>query len=654
VPPADDGGFVGIDPSMLSQLIKSLSSGVSGAQPVAASYMGEFNRYGLGTGAVSKLLADYAWGTNQNPMLQRRYSLATHQPPGSFVGGWTSAGAGTLTFTSTGAAKNAGTNDAKQLEAYLDAHDQAGIQKMLDAMSQNEGDSDYMAALFSQLGPSGLYELSMLAQGGADKDTAQQVKTVVGNGLAAASYEMPLTWKFLQGIQSKQQAPGTSEELPGGWDSGALAPFLTEGEYSDQWLKVIAPTVLYQKGVEMGQQLPYGYDAIFQAIGNNPDFAAGFYHDNADQLNEYMTEPTLYHYLANGQGFGHFLEAATIPPPGETNTKPFTDNATQFVKLFSGGADTTDTVRQVMGAVSTNYFNDIVGTVTAAAPGAGSTMGLSAQEWGGFVQDAMKDKTTAAYLLTYYGNWRSGQPLDTLAAHGAGDGPDTPANAGYWHDTSTGLLDYFFASNYQAAGATAGNDSNSVKDILVSAFSAGSAALLTSVVFGPEAGAMEMIGEAGKDAFTTSAEESIKTITTKLADGGGGDGPGNLDENLTNVQQKWSDGVNTMWQQSGSTPGHPNFLPKDKYPNGQVMYNGIPYNGDPLPYEQQYGGNFMNSDGSMKSPDEIAKDPKALSAYNAWLQDPAISAQQGPLFATQSGGALMSMYQHMMSGGGGG
>src|SRR5690242_15656300 len=139
---------------MLSQLIKSLSSGVSGAQPVAASYMGEFNRYGLGTGAVSKLLADYAWGTNQNPMLQRRYSLATHQPPGSFVGGWTSAGAGTLTFTSTGAAKNAGTNDAKQLEAYLDAHDQAGIQKMLDAMAQNSGDSDYMAALFSQLGPS--------------------------------------------------------------------------------------------------------------------------------------------------------------------------------------------------------------------------------------------------------------------------------------------------------------------------------------------------------------------------------------------------------------------------------------------------------------------------------------------------------------------
>ena len=98
---------------MLSQLIKSLSSGVNGARPLAAAYVGQFNRYGLGTGAVSKLLADYSWAANQNPMLQRRYSLASHQPPGSWVDGWTSAGAGSLTYTSTGAAKNAGTNDAK-------------------------------------------------------------------------------------------------------------------------------------------------------------------------------------------------------------------------------------------------------------------------------------------------------------------------------------------------------------------------------------------------------------------------------------------------------------------------------------------------------------------------------------------------------------
>ena len=120
------------------------------------------------------------------------------------------------------------------------------------------------------------------------------------------------------------------------------------------------------------------------------------------------------------------------------------------------------------------------------------------------------------------------------------------------------------------------------------------------------------------------------------------------------MRQQWSDDVSTMWHQSGSTPGHPSFLPKSTYPQGYVEYNGVKYNGDPLPYEQQYGGNFMNSDGSIKPTDDIAKDPKSLAAYNAWLQDPAISAQQGPLFATQSGGALMSMYDHLLGGGGGG
>ena len=662
--PLDGGNFQGINPSMLAQLINSLNGGVTGAQPVASSYVGQFNRLGLDTSAVQKLLADYAWASGQRPMLQRRYSLASHQPSGDFTDGWTEEGAGTLLYATTGAAKQAGTADAKQMQAYLDGRDWAGIQKMLSAMSQNEGDADYMAAFFSQIGPAGLYGLSLYAHGGRSSDSGneQEVREIVGSGLATASFEMPLTMKFLQGIEPDNPPLGyVTAEMPGGWDTGALAPFLTEGQFSDQWLKTISPTVLYQKGAVEdpgGPGVPPGYDAIFTAISNSPDFAARFYQQNSGQLNDYMTEPLLYHYLANGQGFGKFLEAATIPPQGETDTKPFTTNATEFVELFGGGSvDTSSAVRQAMAAVTTNYFNDVVGTVTAAAPGAGGAMGLTASEWGMFVQNAMRDKTSAAYLLTYYGNWRASQPVDNLAVRdGApvpGDGPDTPAHAGYWHDQSTGMLDYFFASNYQAAGATAG-DGSDVKDILVGAFSAGSATLLTSVIFGPEAGAMELIGEAGKDAFSSAAEDSIKTITSQLADGGdGGDGPAPLDASLTSIQQQWADGVTTMWQQSGSKPGHPSFLPASTYPKGYVEYNGMQYNGDPLPYEQQYGGNFMNSDGSVKSTDEIAKDPKALAAYNAWLQDPAISAQQGPLFTTQSGGALMSMYDHLLGGGGG-
>src|SRR5487761_299479 len=133
--------------------------------------------------------------------------------------------------------------------------DWSGIQKELDAMSQNGDDADYMAAFFSQLGPKGLYALSLYAQGGPSSDAAneREVQQIVGSGLATASYEMPLTMNFLQGMEPEHAEPGYSTEmLPGGWDSAALAPFLTEGEFSSQWLQTISPAVLYRKDVEMG------------------------------------------------------------------------------------------------------------------------------------------------------------------------------------------------------------------------------------------------------------------------------------------------------------------------------------------------------------------------------------------------------------------
>jgi hypothetical protein len=662
---SDGGGFQGINPSELQQLMKSMTGGVSGAQPVAGSYIGQFSRLGLDTSPITKLLADYSWATTQQPMLQRRYSLASHQPSGDFTDGWTSEGAGTLLYTTTGAAKAAGTSDAKNMQAALDARNWKAIQAQLNAMSQNGGDADYMAAFFSQLGPSGLYALSMYARGAGGKGNDQMVQEIVGSGLASASFEMPLSMKYLQGIEPKDPPLGyVTAEMPGGFDTGSLAPFLTEGQFSDQWLQTISPAVLYQAGsIESpgGEGPPPGYDAIFTAISNSPGFAAKFYQQNASQLNNYMTDPVLYHYLANGQGFGKFLESATIPPAGETNTRPFTANATALVQLFGDAdspIDTSSAVRQAMAAMATNYWGDLTGTVTAAAPGAGSTMGLSAKEWGMFVQTSMKDQTAAAFLLTYYASWNADQKPDFLNTGGdAGDNANTPLNAGYWHNASLGALDYFFASNYAAATAGQPEEANKVTEIAVGAFSAGASALLTSALFGPEAGVMELLGEAGKDAFSSASEESLKTVLGLLADGGDDASDGSdakkLDSGLTAAADRWSDAANNMWTQSGSAPGNPKFLVEAGYKQGYVEYNGVKWTGDPAPYEQQYGGSFLNADGSMKTTDEIQQDPKALAAYNAWLQDPAVSATLGPEFLSRSSGSLNSLYGNLVGGDGG-
>jgi hypothetical protein len=658
--PLDGGNFQGINPSMLQQLIKSLNSGVTGAQPVASSYVSQFTRVGLDTGPIQKLLADYGWASGQQPMLNRRYSLASHQPSGDFTDGWTEEGAGALFYTTTAAAKGAGTADAKQMQAYLDAHDWSGIQKELDAMSQNGDDADYMAAFFSQLGPKGLYSLSLYAQGGPSSDAAneQEVQQIVGSGLATASFEMPLTRSFLQGMEPENAPPGyATQELAGGWDTGALAPFLTEGQFSSQWLQTIAPSVLYQKTVEEGAPMPVGYDAIFTAIASNPDFAAQFYQQNSGQLDDYMTDPVLYHDLASDPGFGKFLEAATIPPQGDTSTKAFTANATHFVQLFGGGSqDTSSDVRQAMAAVAMNYYGDIQGTVTAAAPGAGSSMGLTAAEWGSFVQNAMQDKTAAAFLMTSYASWRSQQTDDSLVSNGQGDGPNTPGHAGYWNDQSLGMLDYFFASNYQAAGAKAGQG-NAVLDTLLEAVDAGGATLLTSVAFGPEAGAglitMDVIEDwgkdAGKDAFSSAAESTLGKLTDHLTDSGDG-GPVNASDaadkvfsDLTTIQGHWSSEVNNAWTQSVQNSSTAKDFPP-------VWYNGVQYTADPHQYEQQYGGTFLNANGTVM--DQSQMSPKAQAAYNAWLQDPAISSVIAQRFSAISQGSVNSYYGAQTGGGG--
>jgi hypothetical protein len=212
------------------------------------------------------------------------------------------------------------------------------------------------------------------------------------------------------------------------------------------------------------------------------------------------------------------------------------------------------------------------------------------------------------------------------------------------------MLDYFFASNYQAAGAQAGQG-NAVLDTLMDAVDAGGATLLTSVVFGPEAGAVELLADAGKDAFSSAAESTLGKITGPLADSGDGGASNasadadNVFSNLTTIQGKWSSDVTTAWNQSVQNHSTATDFP-------QVYYNGVPYTGNPQQYEQQYGGNFLNSDGTVMNQSQM--NAKQLAAFNAWLQDPAISNVVATNFAAESQGSFGSYYSSQLSGGSGG
>ncbi len=130
------------------------------------------------------------------------------------------------------------------------------------------------------------------------------------------------------------------------------------------------------------------------------------------------------------------------------------------------------------------------------------------------------------------------------------------------------------------------------------------------MAFGPEAGAVELLADAGKDAFSSATESTLGKITGPLTEGGDGgaanasDAADKVFSDLSTIQGRWSSDVTTAWnqsQQNGGTPGQVN--PKDFPP---VYYNGVQYTADPHQYEQQYGGNFLSSDGTVMDPSQMS------------------------------------------------
>jgi hypothetical protein len=193
---------------------------------------------------------------------------------------------------------------------------------------------------------------------------------------------------------------------------------------------------------------------------------------------------------------------------------------------------------------------------------------------------------------------------------------------------------------------------------LLDAVNAGGATLLTSVAFGPEAGAAiittDMLVDAGKDAFSSATETTLGKVTEPLAGSGDG-GPANASDaadkvfsDLTMIQRRWSNEVTTRWNASQQNAGTSGQVSTQDFP--PVWYDGVQYTADPHQYEQQYGGTFLNANGTVM--DQSQMSPKALAAYNAWLQDPAISSVVAAKVSVNSQGSVNSYYGAQLGSGG--
>jgi hypothetical protein len=636
------GGEEGIDPSVLQSMISTMKSSTGNAATLVDSYKSQFSRYGLDTTNLTKAAQDLSWAQDQVPMLSRRQSLAqaaANQTPGLTV---TDVGAGPLDFPTDAAAQAAGQADgANALNALTDRSDNQFILKDLQA---HQDDPAYLAAFFQALGPHGLTALGLQVTGyqqSGDTSKYQDWAAAVGGSFAVASYRMPYKSDWI----GQLQLPDDLLADPSMPQLSLIQPFLEHGVYSPAWLEPLGTYAVQQAFLQQQPGpavLPVDLDGIWTALANNPAFDARFYQQNfkndsnpPESLRGIMS--SMYGISVADSAFASMVRSATIAPAMAVGSQPYALNAQRTVEFFGGDPSlrTSGAVRAVFGTIAATYFDDLAATVRAAAPGIGGQdvpgLQVSApqEDWAAFVQEAMRDKTTSAQLLAFYGLWAHGQPDDSWPSEGGG--PNVPLNQGFWNDVSLGMLRDFMAHNYQVAGAPAGG-TDTIKEI---AF-AGGAAFLTSLVF-PEGGLAIALAEGGKDAFQTAAEQGLTSVF-----GSGEPQPSNPEAltKLTGIQTNWSQIVSD-WYDAGNRATLTTYMKQ-------------PYSGDPATYISQFSAAGQNANfiqhGQIMDPD--AMNPYQLAAYNAWLQDPAIVlANRGEFFVKGYGG-LLSQYARGYSGGG--
>jgi hypothetical protein len=616
----DGGSEEGIDPSALQSMIGAMKTSTGSALSLVNGYIGQFSRLGLDTSGLTKAAQDLTWAQGQLPMLSRRQSMAqaaANQIPGLTV---TDVGAGPLDFPTDAAAQAAGKADGASALDALTNH--SGDQFILTDLQTHQDDPAYMAAFFQALGPQGLTTLGMQVNGyQSNTSEYQNWASTVGDAFAVASYRMPYPSDWINKLQPAND-PLADPAMP---MLDAITPFLEHGVYSGTWLNPLGQYAIQRTFEEQQPGIavpPVNLDGIWTALANNQAFDAQFYSDHftnqngppGDSISGIMSSP--YMTSLADPAFASMVRSAAIAPTG-TDIKPFAANAQLTVRYFGDNPDvhTSGAVRQALGDVAMAYFNDMYGTVGAAAPGIGIPPSGSKQpapnvpgfavtasttEWANFLDEVMRDRTASAQFLTYFSAWRN-------------DPMQVPDNMSPWGNEQVKLMDDFVVHQYQATGQQAGSDPSQIADIVA----AGGAAAITSLLFGPEAGVLAALAEGGKDAFQTGVESAISDTFGSNGDQLTNPVPPEAIQQITQADSNWERIVRNWYNEGGK-------------PAQGVSYDGQPAIGDPNYYINEYGGASANFLGGGQPPkllplSEIQTHPAQLAAYNAWLQSGAIA-----------------------------
>jgi hypothetical protein len=428
---ADGGGgaFEGIDPHQLAQLMTSLKNGVGSAQPVAGSYLGRFSELGLDTSRIARLQKNYGWAQGQQPMLQRRYDLASHQPSGQWVDGMATSGASYLDFGTPAQAQAAGAQAAQQ---FKDGKITAA--QFYAQLAQYSDDPDWATGAMKALGPD--YVRILEQESATQQDpTGQQNMKLLAIAVAAAMAN-GVTFPYSDDPEDK-----------GSEDPSVLAPLLQYANFP--------PQVLATLGKEAMAPGNYMYaPAIWKALAANPQASAMFIQQNAPYIVAWIHAGDHGGGLPDDQSaaFLAVLKAGTIGVKG-TDPKLGGQALTALIKAYDAnpGAHAPGSFQALYGDMIKAYWPDVMFSLTSKAGGKDSDphgyltspdgMQLSPDDWAPFIDEAMRDPKTGAMLLDLAHT--QGSYWSDKASQQAGG-----ADAGDAYAFDAGVVDGYF--DYQA------------------------------------------------------------------------------------------------------------------------------------------------------------------------------------------------------------
>jgi hypothetical protein len=570
------GGFEGIDPPLLSQLMQSMKSGVGAGAPVAAGYMSRFTALGIDTSRISRLQQDYNWAQGQQSMLQRRYDLASHQPSGQWVNGMATSGAGELEYTTPRQAQQAGANAAKELQ-----DGKISYAEFMAMLREHEYDPDWQTGAMRTLGEQGLWNIY---NSGVPEGNSADMKALA---LAVAA-----------GMANGVTYPDPDDPETGSVDMVLIAPLLQYANFP--------PQVLATLGRENMNPL-YNPEAqeVWAALAANPEAAALFVQQNASLIVNYVSAGNPIGIPGDQvNAFLAVLNAGTIGIK-KTDAQLGGQAVTALIEAYDNdqGAHASGPFDALYGKVIEDYWPDVMFSITSTASDphgylkSPDGMHLSPNQWAAFVREAMWDPTTAAGLLAY---------AHAQEWHWYKEGYGMPGNSGDSYGLQAGLVGGFFdaqaTSVYNQQGSNAGAWKSGVDAAIGPAVSA-----TVNIIADP--------GQAAATLVTSAISFFSASFLTGVVNGLPSGGP--TPPALSTWQQAHESGA--VFAFDNATP---QLIKEDDQDDPADLLQGL------VDSAKKYDNGSFVVPGNPPQIMPVSKmTPQELQAYNAWLNDPAVMAK---------------------------